>query len=105
MDNIFHPKKLTAELQAAKLPVAGVSSRGRVDYSRELTKLEAAAAKAIIDAHDPSPTDEEIERALMVNAGISLAEMVMALWTQATQGDNRAVDALAEKIDLAVHGV
>lgn len=105
MDNIVHPKKLTAELQAAKLPVAGVSSRGRVDYSRELTKQETATAKAIIEAHDPKPTDAEIERDLMAKAGISLADMVMALWTQAAQGDNRAVERLAEKIDSAVHGV
>ena len=41
------------ELLAAGLPVVGVSSDGRVDYSRELTAAELTTAKAIIAAHDP----------------------------------------------------
>ena len=105
MDDIFNPRKLTRELQAAGLPVAGVSSAGRVDYSRELTKAETAAAQAIIDAHDPQPTDKEIERDLIAKAGISMEDLVMALWAQAAQGDSGAVNALAEKIDAALLGM
>ena len=45
---------LTDELAAAGLPVVGVSSDGRVDYSRELTAAEQTTAQAIIAAHDPT---------------------------------------------------
>ena len=55
-DKIFDPKKLTSELQEAGLPVAGVSSTGRVDYSRELTKTEKILADQVTSCHDPSPS-------------------------------------------------
>lgn len=44
---------LTDELTAAGLPVVGVSSDGRIDYSRDLTPEEQATAQSIIAAHDP----------------------------------------------------
>ncbi len=105
MDNIFYPKKLTRELQAAGLPVAGVSSTGRVDYTRELTKAEAIQARAVIDAHDPKLTDDEIQAGLIAEAGVSLQDMVMALWAQAARGDASAVSTLAERIDGALNGM
>lgn len=52
-DKIYDPKKLTQELQDAKLPVSGVSSSGRIDFSRELTKSERRKADEIINMHDP----------------------------------------------------
>jgi len=99
MEQIFNPKKLTEELKAAKLPVAGVSSTGRVDYTRELTKTESAMAQGVIESHETSPTDDEIARSLIANAGISLMDIVMALWTRAVTGDLSAVEALSQKID------
>ena len=45
--------QLHTEIEAAGLPVVGVSSDGRVDYSRELTSAEQTTAKTIIAAHDP----------------------------------------------------
>lgn len=45
---------LHAELEAAGLPVVGVSSDGRVDYARPLTPAEQTTAQAIIAAHDPA---------------------------------------------------
>jgi len=50
---------LTEELIAAGLPVVGVSSDGRVDYSRELTAAELTTAKAIIAAHDPTKRERD----------------------------------------------
>ncbi len=105
MENTFNPKKLTEELQAANLPVSSVSSDGRVDYTRALNKTEAAFALAIIEAHDPKPTDQEIERDLLAKASISMQDLLMALWAQAAHGDAGAVNALAEKIDLALDGM
>ena len=50
---------LTEELSAAGLPVVGVSSNGRIDYSRELTAAEQTTAKAIIAAHDPAKRERD----------------------------------------------
>ena len=98
-------KKLTSELQAAGLPVAGVASNGRIDYTRDLSKSEKKTADVVINNHDPSQTDEELERQLIADAGISLQDMVMALWEQAAHGDSSALNALAEKIDIALGGL
>lgn len=50
---------LHTELEAAGLPVVGVSSDGRVDYSRALTAAEQTTAKAIIAAHDPTKRERD----------------------------------------------
>jgi hypothetical protein len=52
------------ELEQAELPVVGVSSDGRIDYSRELTEVEQQTAAAIIAAHDPTGLlpEEQAER-------------------------------------------
>ena len=57
-ENIYDPKKLTQELQDAKLPVSGVSSSGRIDFSRDLTKSERIKADEIINMHDPDPYND-----------------------------------------------
>ena len=57
-DKIYDPKKLTKELQDAKLPVSGVSSSGRIDFSRELTKAERIKADEIINMHDPDSSND-----------------------------------------------
>ena len=44
---------LYEDLQTAGLPIVGVSSDGRIDYSRDLTPAEQTTAQAIITAHDP----------------------------------------------------
>lgn len=44
--------QLHAELEAASLPVVGVSSDGRIDYTRALTAAEQTAAAAILAAQD-----------------------------------------------------
>ena len=50
---------LHAELEAAGLPVVGVSSDGRVDYARPLTPAEQTTAQAIIAAHDPAKRERD----------------------------------------------
>ena len=42
------------ELEQAGLPVEGVSSDGRIDYSRELIAQEQITADAVVAAHDPN---------------------------------------------------
>lgn len=50
---------LHSELEAAGLPVVGVSSDGRVDYARPLTPAEQTTAQAIITAHDPTKRERD----------------------------------------------
>jgi len=105
MENIYNPSKLTKELIEAGLPVAGVSSDGRIDYARKLTKAETQTSQAVVDAHDTCPPDVEVERLVIAGAGVSQEDILMALWTQAVRGDSSAVDALVEKIDKALSGL
>lgn len=55
---------LTGELIEASLPVVGVSSDGRVDYSRDLTPVEQQTAAAVIAAHDPAKRTRDERTAL-----------------------------------------
>jgi hypothetical protein len=50
---------LHEELETAALPVVGVSSDGRVDYSRDLTPEEQTTAAAVIAAHDPTKRERD----------------------------------------------
>ncbi len=50
---------LHTELEAADLPVVGVSSDGRIDYSRDLTPAEQQTAQAVIAAHDPTKRERD----------------------------------------------
>ena len=50
---------LHSELEAAGLPITGVSENGSVGYSRELTAAELTTAKAIIAAHDPTKRERD----------------------------------------------
>ena len=51
---MVNSRLLHHQLEQAGLPVIGVSSDGRIDYSRELTAQEQATAAAVIAAHDPN---------------------------------------------------
>jgi len=42
------------QLEHAGLPVEGVSSDGRIDYTRAITPAEQTTAAGIIAAHDPN---------------------------------------------------
>lgn len=88
LENIYNPENLTAELQDAGLPVAGVSSAGRIDYTRELTKSERTKELSICNAHDPL-FEPELSRLQKYNAaGITIEDLVFALWDQVVKGDN-----------------
>lgn len=51
---MIKPNLLHYQLLQAALPVEGVSSDGRIDYSRALTPAEQTTAAAVIAAHDPA---------------------------------------------------
>ena len=94
-DNV---KKLTKQLQDAGLPVASVSSSGEIIYSRDLTSKEKKAADSLIAAYDPSDSDQKIERDAYYNAGITLEDMVFALWKKSVLDDPSEVDSLQSLI-------
>lgn len=97
-DNIYNPKVLTDQLQKAGLPVASVSSTGRVDYSRALSKAELLLAESVLNAHDPRPTDFDLRVEQMQKSGITFEMLVLALWDQIVKGDDSAATALNEQI-------
>ena len=97
-ENIYNPKVLTDQLQKAGLPVAGVSSSGRVDYSRELSKAELIKAEEILTSHDPRPTDFDLRVDQMQKAGVTFEMLVLALWDQIIKADSSAATNLNEKM-------
>ena len=98
-ENIYNPKRLTQDLQAAGLPVAGVSSTGIIDYSRALTAAEKRTAEAIIASHDPAPSSQESLQDSYSAAGVSVESMVFALWYQIVKGDSSKTSELKSIMD------
>ena len=105
-EKIYHPLKLTEELLGANLPVVSVSSDGRVDYSRELTKTERNLANSILSAHDPTPQADELRLKAYTEAGITIEKMVFALWRELKCGDSTDADKIFSEmkdIDAGIH--
>jgi hypothetical protein len=105
-EQIYNPNKLTAELQAANLPVASVSSSGRIDYSRELTASEKRTAKTVTEAHDLTPLTKDLRQEAYRSAGITNDDLLFALWDQIIKGDSTgavALQAKMEAIDLKIN--
>jgi len=99
MTTSVNPTKLHQELLAAGLPVVSVSSDGRVDYSRELTTTEQTAAAAVIAAHNTAQTTVETRIAAYYDSGISLQDLVFALWYKVMQEDTTNADTIQEIIN------
>lgn len=95
----INPNKLTQELIEAGLPVVGVSSDGRVDYSRALTATERNTAEAVISAHDPAISTDESRLQAYFEAGISVQGMIFALWKMVIQGDTTGTDEIQAIMD------
>jgi hypothetical protein len=103
---IDNPEKLHKELQAAGFPVVGVSSDGRIDYSRELTKSEKTALAASIASFDPAPTKEESRLEAYKAKGITPELLIWALWDQVIKADSTkaiAIEKLMTEIDLKIN--
>jgi len=94
MTTSVNPTKLHQELLAAGLPVVSVASDGRVDYSRDLTTTEQTTAASVIAAHNTAQTTEETRIAAYYDSGISLQDLVFALWYKVMQEDSTNADAL-----------
>ena len=105
-ETAVNPLKLSQELLNAGLPVAGVSSDGRVDYTRDLTSSERAAAEAVIASHDPALSVEESRIQAYFESGLSLQDLVLALWKKIMQDDPSSANEIQtqmEAIDLEIN--
>lgn len=98
-ENIYNPRKLTAELMAANLPIAGVSSTGQIDYARDLTASEKRTAESIVTAHDPSPITKDARLEAYRSAGITDEDLIFALWDQVIKADNTKVAVLQNAME------
>ena len=99
MTTSVNPTKLHQELLTAGLPVVSVASDGRVDYSRDLTTTEQTTAAAVIAAHNTAQTTEETRIAAYYDSGISLQDLVFALWYKIMQDDPTSADAIQTSMD------
>ncbi len=98
MPESVNPQKLHQELKTAGLPVVGVSSSGRVDYSRSLTSTEKEAATQVITAHDPSVSDRDVFIERLAREGISRDDVLYILWKSVVEVDGLNNDKLMESI-------
>jgi hypothetical protein len=99
MTTSVNPTKLHQEFLAAGLPVVSVASDGRVDYSRDLTTTEQTTAAAVIAAHNMAKTTQEARIQAYYDAGISLQDLVFALWYKVMQDDPTSADAIQTSMD------
>lgn len=104
-EGIYDPKKLTRELQDAKLPVASVASNGAIAYSRELTISEKKTSAGIIAMHDPAPKTEELRMKAYLEAGITIEKLIFAVWKELKSGDSSYADALKSSMDAVDAGI
>ena len=82
------------QLAQAGLPVEGVSSDGRIDYTRTLTPTEETTAAAIIAAHDPNgllPEEENTRDYKAARAAaLTLLDSGITSWATMTAAQKQA---------------
>jgi len=89
--SIINPTLLHQQLQNAGLPVVGVDSTGKIDYSRTLTNAEKIKAEQIIAAFDPTITIDYDPLLEFHQRGFSSDQLLAALWKQVAMGDESDV--------------
>lgn len=98
--------KLYKELAAAGLPVCGVSSAGRMDFTRPLSAVEQVLAGQLLNAHVPDDRAEDRQKAYL-EQGITPEAMVIALWEHIIENrpqSAQALQTLREQIKQRVSG-
>ena len=94
MAESINPEKLHQELKTAGLPVVGVSSSGRVDYSRSLMAAEQTNADQVIADHDPVVSDSDVFIEKLKAASLSRDDVLYALWKSVSEGDDLSKNRL-----------
>ena len=86
-ETLINPAKLHEELSLSGLPIASVSSDGRIDYTRPLSKAEQVKAQTVIDSHDPEQ-----------NILPTTDQMIIALWKKVMLDDSKDADSIAAAV-------
>jgi len=91
---MINTRFLHYQLSQAGLPVEGVSSDGRIDYTRALTPAEQTTAAAIIAAHDPNgllPEEENTRDYKAARAAaLTLLDSGITSWATMTAAQKNA---------------
>lgn len=99
MAESINPEKLHQELKTAGLPVVGISSSGRVDYSRSLTSSEKDTAAQVVAVHNPAVSDKDVFFEKLALAGFSRDDVLYALWKSVAEGDDLNKNRLIKTIN------
>ena len=97
----YDAARLDEELRVTGLPIVGCSSTGRIDWEvSHPTQPEAAAAKSVLDAHDPDAAQKEetARRAAVTAALAQLDTPGFAAWRVAANTILRALVWWAARI-------
>ena len=96
---MINPTKLHQELKAAGIQFSSCDSNGRVLDLQSKEIQDRKDVKSVINSHDPSPDDTLIARIEYDKAGVTLQEMVFALWNKVMLSDSIKADELQILID------
>ena len=103
MENIIdNPAKFHKLLLDSGLPVVGVSTSGRIDYSRNLTKTEKNKVQDLLNTYDPAPSIDDLRLKEYKKQGIDFDKLLLALWNKIMHNDTTQADeikSLMQKID------
>lgn len=93
----YNPEKLHAELNAAGLPVSGVTSAGRIDWPEKPSADMLAQAESVKAAHVALTEAELFEQACR-RSGINTQTLLRALWQKVAENDPAEVDLLQARM-------
>ena len=99
---IVNTRKLYKELVAAGIPIDGVAATEppRIDFKSEATDAQKKQAEAILQAHDPVDPEADF-RVVLAQQGVTIEDMLEALWKSIVEKDSSKVDAIQKLRDAA----
>ena len=97
----INTQKLHRELEAAGIPIDGVASDGRINFRSEVTDEQRQRALAIQQAHVPEDYLDK-RRAAYLEQGITVENLVLALWERMVEGKPEASENL-QALREAIH--
>ena len=97
---MINVEKLHKELEAAGIEFSGCNSNGVVwDIENVKEIQEREDVKSVIDSHDPAPDDITVLRGKYFKAGLTIEDMIFALWKKVMSSDSTDADSLQSLMD------
>jgi hypothetical protein len=93
------PSSLMVSLFEQGFPVISVSSNGRIDFSRDLTKTEKNNLDSFLEVWDDTPTTQEQRQEAYKQAGITAEKLIFALWKELKNADPTDAADLESRIN------